>query len=887
VEKLCIVVGNRSEWISLANSTDYKKGSAARPKQSIRSLFEDYPTRANKRQNRRKKNLRPSGSPPHTLRALLMKRACRAAVATTPCYNKAKAVNPAAALQMPPDSPYSPGSGESPGDPFDSPARARAEWEDPAGYTAELEQRVAELEQELADQAETLKSYRQRAAEQQRLYEEIYYSRTWRLSLALREAFRSPRALWQLPGRVWRILTRPPAPSAPPAPATLPGARPVRSALLQGWPRSQPLVTVAIPCYNYGRYLGECVDSVLASTLADFEVLVVDDGSDEPETLRVLESLSHPQVRVVRETNRGAAAARNLGAALGRGKYVVCLDADDRISPTYLEKASLILERFPHYGFCYPLVEKFGEENGLWLTEHFDLAAALRRNIVPAGAMFRREAWAEAKGFREGMDFDDWNFWITLGAQGWQGCLIPEPLYFYRCHEDSLFNTLHAPLKRRARSAELVRELHSYLLAGDESEREEGRRRAETYGVSKHPAVREAIEGYQTPGWRPEENAGWWERRFLPFSANKPAVLVIQPWLAAGGAEQLAWEVIEGLRGEFAFVMATARGESHAGYERAAGLTPWIYQLPNLRAGNAGDFLRDLAAAHGVRMVLVNWAEQGYHALPKLKQAGLWTADIVHNAAPEGRLAESIRYRRTLDLHIAVGAAQAQALKKAGAPEQSIRVIPTAVDAGGTFHPALYADRREEIRRELGLSSHDRVIVFVGRLSEEKDPLLFIAVADQLARRNPARSFRALIAGDGPLRIRVEEEIAAHGLPDVVRLLGARRDVAEVLAASDYFLLTSRTEGSPFSLLEAMSLERAVIAADVGNVAEAVRDGENGFLVRGREARNFVSCVERLEADPELRARVGVEARKRVLERFSRDAMLALYREALAEGAKV
>jgi len=100
-----------------------------------------------------------------------------------------------------------------------------------------------------------------------------------------------------------------------------------------------PLVSIIIPCYNQGRYLAESIGSVLASDFTELEIIVVDDGSTEPETRRILDMLEYPKTRLIRRANGGLAAARNSGIAEAQGRYILPLDADDRIGPEYLGQA--------------------------------------------------------------------------------------------------------------------------------------------------------------------------------------------------------------------------------------------------------------------------------------------------------------------------------------------------------------------------------------------------------------------------------------------------------------------------------------------------------------------------------------------------------------------
>ena len=96
---------------------------------------------------------------------------------------------------------------------------------------------------------------------------------------------------------------------------------------------SAPRISVIVTCHNLGAYLGIAVDSVLKQTLKDFEIVIVDDGSTDPETLRVLERYERQPTLVLRTENRGLPGARNFGIAASRGAYVCCLDADDLLLP--------------------------------------------------------------------------------------------------------------------------------------------------------------------------------------------------------------------------------------------------------------------------------------------------------------------------------------------------------------------------------------------------------------------------------------------------------------------------------------------------------------------------------------------------------------------------
>lgn len=211
------------------------------------------------------------------------------------------------------------------------------------------------------------------------------------------------------------------------------------------WPRDKPLVSVVIPCYNYGQFLPEAIESALAQTFQRFEVLVIDDGSTDEHTKRVLEGLCYPKTRVTHQANQGLAQTRNNGAAMATGKYICYLDADDTIEPTYLEKTLSVLESDESLGCCFSWVQCFGERESIWKTADLEPYFLRQYTTAPSHSVIRKEAWEAVRrqngcGFLGKYNgyFEDWVFWIDLVECGFRGQVIKEPLIRYRVHKNSL-----------------------------------------------------------------------------------------------------------------------------------------------------------------------------------------------------------------------------------------------------------------------------------------------------------------------------------------------------------------------------------------------------------------------------------------------------------------
>jgi len=215
-----------------------------------------------------------------------------------------------------------------------------------------------------------------------------------------------------------------------------------------------PKVTVVVTCFNLGRYLEEAVDSVFAQTFQDFEVIIVDDGSTDPNTQDLLARWNRPRTEVVRTENRGLPSARNAGIRRARGDYICALDADDRLDPQWLKQSVSILERDRATTFVSHWFRTFGEEEWEWTPQRCDLVALLDRNTINGAALVRRQALLETGLFDEEMreGCEDWDLWINLVERGHRGVILPRFLFHYRRRSDSMswgMSERHLKLFRR------------------------------------------------------------------------------------------------------------------------------------------------------------------------------------------------------------------------------------------------------------------------------------------------------------------------------------------------------------------------------------------------------------------------------------------------------
>ncbi|SPA26370.1 Glycosyl transferase, group 1 [Cupriavidus taiwanensis] len=239
-----------------------------------------------------------------------------------------------------------------------------------------------------------------------------------------------------------------------------------------------------------------------------------------------------------------------------------------------------------------------------------------------------------------------------------------------------------------------------------------------------------------------------------------------------------------------------------------------------------------LAALRKARLLVQQWRPDVIHA--HMVHANLFarvlsrmgrTPPVIcsaHSAREGGRL-RALAYRvtdRWCALTTHVSDAGRMAMVASGAvPDGRVIVMPNGIDTG-RFRPDQAS--REQARRDLGLAPDDVLVLNVGRLVPEKDQAMLIEAFADVSRDMPKA--RLMIAGDGPLRDALAHQVARHGLNHAVLLAGARKDIPELLRAADVFVLSSRIEGMPLAVGEALASGLPVVATAAAGVSELAAD---------------------------------------------------------------
>ncbi len=190
-------------------------------------------------------------------------------------------------------------------------------------------------------------------------------------------------------------------------------------------------IAVIVPCFNDGATLPETLASIAEPE--PVEVVVIDDGSDDVNTLELFRQLEADGVRIVHQQNAGLSAARMTGLAATTAPYVSALDADDRSASGALSALADALDADPRAGVAWGTIQEFGEKRVRQpLGDTLDPWLITYVNMLPSDALIRREALLDVGGWKLENGYEDWELWMSLAERGWRGVQVPRLQSFYR-----------------------------------------------------------------------------------------------------------------------------------------------------------------------------------------------------------------------------------------------------------------------------------------------------------------------------------------------------------------------------------------------------------------------------------------------------------------------
>jgi glycosyltransferase involved in cell wall biosynthesis len=357
-------------------------------------------------------------------------------------------------------------------------------------------------------------------------------------------------------------------------------------------------------------------------------------------------------------------------------------------------------------------------------------------------------------------------------------------------------------------------------------------------------------------------------------------ILYLAPWVGYGGSDRNTIDWFRWIdRERFAPYLITTQASPNPLMDEVASFAEEIWVLPDLMpAEQMPAFIFDFLVSRRIEVVHLMNSRLGFDLLPDLTALPDPPEVVVQLHVEEPDKSGYVRYVTTrygnlVDRFSVSNEHVAEAVRGYGVPAEKINVIYTGVDSENEFSPDGAIPAEE-------LDGDKLQILFGVRITDQKDPLLMVDIAAGLRDRDVA--FQVQVVGDGDLEDQLRAKIAQLNLREEVVLHPPTPGLHDWYAASDVMLLTSKFEGIPCALFEAMSMKLPIVAPALPGISELLTE-DDGLVPVGAPASAYVEVLARLAGDPERRAAVGAELRGRVGSRFSVQEMAKLHEDIYVE----
>lgn len=648
-------------------------------------------------------------------------------------------------------------------------------------------------------------------------------------------------------------------------------------------PASQNLrISILISNYNYARFIGETIESVLAQTVQPLEIIVGDDGSTDPSAVVVARYAD--RVRYIQYEHSGATAVRTHLLQEAQGDWLLMLDADDRLAPNFLaamqEKVRAALPD-DQLAFAYPDSECFGGRTGRIVRPEFDAQLLKKGNYIVVTSLLRTSVarrFGFDPAFRAGQS--DYDYFLTLVSHGYRGLHVPEALLYYRIHSASMTSAV----LRKSRQRQIMRRLlrkHRHFFTRDEA------RAAMAAATQRYWAsLIEARSPFAGAGQRVGNllrfaraglnhaelfhqaryalaPASYFRRRYpaadvfylFRDTAERRRMVARLPAVSPNQTQLFGYAELRasGLSMDCNLCLPRTSSvrETVAGWHER-----WYAPRTGVGLGDVMSVRAHLWQMNRARVVVATTDNTGLPAA-RLKARGALRAPLIYISVglPERMAAvraispaREARYRRRLahvNQFVAYGHAEAEWLREwLGAPDK-VQFIPFGVDAQ-QWQP-----------NDVGQEMTD--LVSVGA-----DPQRDFELLLEYARQRPAVQVQLVVGRDAAQTLR-------HVPPNVtVHVQLPVRQVRDMMAGARVLVLPVKENtysGATTTLLQGMALGKAVAVSRVGAIRAGygLQDDVNMRWLEPGSHASMNAVLDDLLAQPQARQRLGEAARRHVV----------------------
>lgn len=576
---------------------------------------------------------------------------------------------------------------------------------------------------------------------------------------------------------------------------------------------NEKLISVIVPFYNDNRYIEQTLNSILNQTFPCFEILIIDDGSKDKESLKKLEEIKKKdnRIKVYHKKNEGIAAARDFGVSKSSkdAKYIFFIDSDDLIEPTYLECAFWTLETNTDASWAYTDSLGFEVDEYKW-NKWFDCRKMKQQNDLVSSALIRKEDFLEVNGYelKEKSVYEDWNLWLKLIAKG----KFPVRMNFYGFW-----------YRRKKNKGELFR-------SGDNKER------AMEIIKNTVKTIKKDVEAIQYPRYNYDWNEILEELPSLPKcnkkEDGKTNILLIIPWMIMGGADKFNLSLISDLdQNKFSVTIISTEPANNI-YRQQFEEFADVYDLTTFIDHQYWiAFINYIISKNNINLILNTNSEAGYSFIPyiKAKHPEIPIIDYIHMEEwyyrNGGYSRDSSSVASMIDKTLTCNANSEKILvDHFNRKKDEVQTVYIGVDEK-QFDPKKY--NREALREEYKIKK-EYVIGYICRITEQKRPYLFLRIIEEL--KNQRDDFEVIVAGNGNMLSEIKSKARSLGLGSIIKFVESVAETQKIYSICDVTLNCSIKEGLALTSYESLSMGVPVVSSDVGGQKELIND-EVGAII--------------------------------------------------------
>ena len=632
-----------------------------------------------------------------------------------------------------------------------------------------------------------------------------------------------------------------------------------------------PLISVIVPFYNSEKFIEQTIKSILNQTFPSYEILIIDDGSTNKIALEKLEQIKEldKRIKVFHKQNEGLATTRDYGASKSdeHARYLMFIDDDDLIEPTFLECGFWTLETNKDAAWAYSDSLGFGSIEYTW-NKYFSSEKMKKENDLISAALVRKTDFFLVNGYnlKEKAVNEDWNFWLKLLSKE----KFPVHISFY------------GEWYRRKENGELQRS------------RENKERSLEIINNTAKGVTKE-IKAKQYPYYNYnyeliEDNLKNIE---IPKRINKKDtinILFIIPWMVTGGADLFNLSLVKGLNKERyeITILSTEPNENVLRQEFENNENVRVYDLTSfLDKRYWVAFVNYIIQKENINLIFNSNSKTGYSMLPYIKSMypEIPILDYVHMEEwynrNGGYSRYSSMYNSIIDKTMVCNGNSKKILEEhfKRNPDE-VQTVYIGVDEE-KFNPDRY--NKEELEKKyLGGTTNKKIISFICRISEQKRPLLFLEIIKKLKEKR--QDFKVLVVGDGNLLDKMKEKAKKMNLLEDIIFLGEIKNTGEIYKISNVTVNCSLKEGLALTSYESLSMnvpivssdvggQKELISKDVGEIVKLMQNEEDVYLEKysPEEINSYVKAINKVLDNLET---YKSNCRKRICENFTISKMI-------------